>query len=161
MTSTGHIRISITNSLVHETPHASVTVTSVPVVRTGSTTAGSGTIAWGLISGWNSTGIGFCISSPQTICTGGSMLPHGITTVLSPIPSPTYDLGTWTFDAAGDLVAANNWVHQTNNGGTSNRQRLIKGTYVGAAIPALPLIGAGALAIALLAAGTRSVMRKK
>ena len=58
-------------------------------------------------------------------------------------------------------MALSNYINQTNNGGTANRQRLIKGSYVGAGVPALPLIGAGALAIGLLAAGTRSVMRKK
>ena len=136
-----------------------VTTSSLPTPATGSTAPG-GTVAWGLISSWSQTGSGFCISSPQTICTGGSMLPHGITTPLSGDLSPTFDLGTWTFDAEGDMAAAGNWIHQTNNGGSSNRQRLIKGAYVGASIPALPLIGAGALALGLLVAGTRSVLRK-
>ena len=143
---------------VNATPTNSVT--GVPVTVAGST-APSGTVAWGLISGWTSTGVGFCIASPQTICTGGSMIPHGITSPLAPIPSPTYDLGTWSFDAEGDFAALSNYIIQTNNGGTANRQRFLRGSYVGAGVPALPLIGAGALAIGLLAMGTRSVMRKK
>ncbi len=135
-------------------------ITGVPVSAPGSTAPG-GSVAWGVITGWNSTGVGFCIASPQTICTGGAMLPHGITSPVAPIPSPTFDLGTWTFDAEGDLVATANYINQTNNGGTANRQRLLRGSYVGAGVPALPLIGAGALAIGMLAAGTRSVLRKK
>jgi hypothetical protein len=144
---------------VNSTP--TVTIESLPITRSGSTAPSTGSIAWGLISGWNNTGVAFCIASPQTICTGGTMVPHGITTPLDPINSPTYDLGTWTFDAEGDMTAASNYIEQTNNGGTSNRQRLLRGAYVGAAIPALPLVGAGALALGLLIAGTRSVMRKK
>ena len=139
--------------------------TIAPAVGTGETNEpGSGmgmkTVTWGVIAGWNTTGTAFCIASPQTICTGGSMTPHGETVPSAPPNSPTYDLGTWSFDAAGDLVASQ-YITGTHNGGTSNRQRLIRGAYVGSSIPALPLLGAGALALGLAVAGTRSVMRKK
>ncbi|MEE3330146.1 MAG: hypothetical protein VX246_04690 [Myxococcota bacterium] len=125
----------------------------------GSTAPGS-SFTWGVVSGWENTGFTFCIASPQTICTGGTMVPHGITTPAPDPNSPTYDLGTWSFDAEGDL-SASAYITGTHNGGTSNRQRIVKGAYVGASVPALPLIGAAALALGLAVAGTRSVMRKK
>ncbi|MEE3332361.1 MAG: hypothetical protein VX246_15950 [Myxococcota bacterium] len=146
-------------SFVFVTASASNGNKSLPAAGSGSTAPG-GSIAWGVISGFTNTGLSFCISSPQTICTGGAMIPHGITGPLGPINSPTYDLGTWSFDAEGDLTASQ-YINRTNNGGTSNGQRLIRGAYVGAAVPALPLVGMGALALGFLVAGTRSVMRKK
>ena len=128
---------------------------------TGSgSTAPSNTVAWGQIAGWKATGATFCIASPQTICTGGTMVPHGITEVAPSPNSPTYDLGTWSFDSTGDFTATS-YISGTNNGGTSNRQRILRGAYTGSSIPALPLLGAGALALGLAVAGTRSVMRKK
>lgn len=131
----------------------------VPHVGTGST-APSGSVTWGVLTGWVNTGTVFCVASPQTICTASTMVPHGITVPVAAPDSPTYDLGTWSFDAAGDLQATG-YITGTSMGGTSNRQTLIRGAFVGSAIPALPLIGAGALAIGLAVAGTRSLLRKK
>ncbi|MEZ4215780.1 MAG: hypothetical protein R3E88_04830 [Myxococcota bacterium] len=124
-------------------------------------TAPTGTVDWGILGGWANTGVGFCVASPQTICTAGAQLPHGATTRLSPITSPTFDLGTWTFDAGGDFQAASNYVWGTFNGGLSNRQSLLRGAFVGGSVPALPLVGVGALALGLLAAGARAGLRKK
>ena len=138
-----------------------IELTALPYTGTGSAAAG-GSVAWGLISGWKTTGKGFCKSSPVTICSTGALLAHGMTSALQPPGSNTYDLGTWDFSTAtGDLEARNFYINLTNNGGTSNRQRLIRGTLQGTTLPALPLVGAGALALGLLVAGTRSVMRKK
>ena len=146
-------------AFVFVTASASNGNSALPQSAAGSTAPG-GSVAWGVISGFNNTGIAFCISSPQTICTEGAMVPHGITGPLGPINSPTYDLGTWSFDDEGDMTASQ-YINRTNNGGTSNGQRLIRGAYVGAEVPALPLVGMGALALGFLVAGTRSVMRKK
>jgi hypothetical protein len=132
-----------------------------PLGHTGTgSTAPSGSVAWGVISGWKNTGYVYCASSPQTICTLSTMVPHGVTSAQGPVDSPTYDLGTWSFDAEGDMLATS-YITGTNMGGTSNRQSLLRGAYVGSSIPALPLIGAGALALGLAVAGTRSFMRKK
>ena len=92
-------------SFVFVQSQGSTTITSLPHTGAGFSDPSS-TIAWGVVSGWESTGIGFCISSPQTICTGGAMLPHGETSPLSPPFSPTFDLGTWTFDTNGDFEAS-------------------------------------------------------
>lgn len=122
-------------------------------------TAPGGTVAWGIVSGFNLTGVGYCIASPQAICTG-AMLPHGITTNIV-LSSPTYDLGTWSFDPMTGDVEGSPYITQTTNGGNSNRQYVTRGSYVGASIPALPLLGAGALALALTVAGARTLLRKK
>jgi len=149
-------------------PGAFVFVDAVSLISTppgGHTAPGStapgGTVDWGVIGGWNSTGVGFCVASPQTICTAGAQLPHGITSPLSPITSPTFDLGTWTFDARGDFQAASSYVWGTFNGGLSNRQSLLRGLFVGGSVPALPLVGVGALALGLVVAGGRSALRRK
>jgi len=127
----------------------------------GSTAPSTGSIDWGVLGGWTRTGLAYCISSPLTICTGGTQVPHGVT-VPAPNPdSPTYDLGTWAFDAEGDMDAATAYIISTNNGGTTNIQFLIKGAFVGGSIPALPLVGAGALALGLLVAGSRAMLRKR
>jgi len=133
---------------------------TIPATAPGSTAPG-GTVDWGVLSGWDRQGEAFCISSPLTICTGGTQVPHGITTPISGAPSVTYDLGTWVFDASGDFEAASNYVVGTFNGGTSNRQALLRGLYVGGSIPALPLVGIAALALGLVTAGARSVLRGK
>ena len=135
-------------------------ISTLPVTVSGDTSPSGGGVAWGIIGGFTNTGIAFCASSPQTICTLGAMVPHGITSPLGPINSPTYDLGTWSFDAEGDL-SASQYINRTSNGGTANGQRLITGSYVGSSLPALPLIGAAALALGLVVAGSRSVLRKK
>jgi len=142
-----------------------VTSDSTRGPTTGTTHPGNtnpgGTVDWGVLSGWDVSGTAFCISSPLTICTAGSQIPHGVTTPSPDSNSPTYDLGTWAFDAEGDFTALSNYINQTNNGGTSNRQFLLRGAFVGGSIPALPRVGAGALALGLLVAGARTVLRKK
>jgi len=120
-----------------------------------------GSVDWGVLGGWSSTGAAFCVASPQTICTSGAQIPHGQTTPVPPINSPTYDLGTWAFDASGDFQAVSNYIWGTFNGGVSNAQMLLRGSFVGGAVPALPLVGAGALAVGLAIAGARSAMRRK
>ena len=119
---------------------------------TGST-APLSSITWGVLSGWSSTGLSFCMASPAAVCANNGYL-HGAT--VRPIPqSPTYDLGTWSFDEVGDY-SATAYVAQTANGGESNVQWVLRGSYAGASVPALPIIGFGALAAGLLVAGTRA-----
>jgi len=126
---------------------------------TGSTAAGTGSITWGVISGWTNTGFQFCISSPTTVCNSTST-PHGVTTEADDVPSSTYDLGTWSFDAEGNYEASP-LIGSTLSGGTSNIVLLYRGRLVGPALPALPLLGMGALGLALLSLGARSSLQKK
>lgn len=116
-------------------------------------TAPLNSITWGVLSGWSSTGLSFCMASPAAVCVNNGYL-HGAT-VRSITRSPTYDLGTWSFDQAGNY-SATAYIAQTANGGESNIQWVLRGSYVGASVPALPIIGFGALIAGLLVAGTRA-----
>jgi len=137
---------------------SSTQVTSPGQTGTGSTAKSTGAVTWGVLSGFKSTGGQFCLSSPTTVCANNEFL-HGATTP-SVTNSPTYDLGTWSFDAAGDMEATP-YIFSTGNGGLSNTQREWRGVFVGASLPALPLVGFGALALTLVVVGVRTAMRKR
>jgi hypothetical protein len=141
------------------------TTTNVPsggtahVSTTGSGTAPGETAVWGIVSGWSISGSRYCISSPVSIC-NQNVGAHG-TTLPSMITSGTFNLGTWAFDAVGDYEATEVYIGRTSNGGLTNTQALLRGAYTGSALPALPLIGFGALALSLAVIGARSLMGKK
>lgn len=124
-----------------------------------SSTAPGSTTEWGVVTGWTATGVQFCISSPVTICNQNGFV-HGQTTVYI-LPSTSYNLGTWNFDASGDMEAETWFLIRTSNGGLSNNHYRMRGVFVGAALPALPLIGFGALALSLAIVGGRSLIGKK
>ena len=140
----------------------SATVTNVgsggsPHVSASGSGTDPGEIAvWGIVSGWTATGSQFCISSPVAIC-GGAGFVHGAS-VGPVIESGTYNLGTWAFDALGDYQASS-YIERTVNGGLSNTQAVLRGAFTGSALPALPLVGAGALALSLAIIGGRSLIR--
>jgi hypothetical protein len=114
---------------------------------------------WGVVSGFVITGRLFCLSSPTTICTNAG-LTHGATTPRE-LASDTYDLGTWTFDAVGDYEQTVAYIQVTSSGGTVNSLALLRGTFVGANLPALPLVGFSALALSLAVIGVRALLGKK
>ena len=116
----------------------------------GSTT---GQIDWGVLSGFTATGSEFCKSTPPALCTFISRLEDQ--TELAVLPSSTYDIGTWTFDGAGDFDHSG-YIRGTQNGGISNTVTLLDGTFFGSSLPALPLVGFGALALGLGIAGVRA-----
>jgi hypothetical protein len=125
---------------------------------------GSGTdpgeqAVWGIVSGWSMSGAGYCISSPITVCNQADFV-HG-TTVPSLQDSGTYNLGTWVFDSVGDYAATYPYIFQISNGGQTNNSLHLRGALHGSAIPALPLVGFGALALSLAVIGARSMMGKK
>jgi len=125
----------------------------------GSTAKSTGSVTWGIIGGWTGTGVSFCISSPPSTCTN-SGFTHGMTEPTSGPASSTFDMGTWSFDAEGDYEASP-YIQNTQLGGASNTLWELRGTFVGAGIPALPLVGLGAVAAALLAHGIAAVRRRK
>ena len=124
----------------------------VPHVGTGDSSPG-GQITWGVISGWVASSTQVCLSSPTSIC--NPQCHFGCPGPPFVLPSTSYDLGTWNFDAEGDYEAARFYILRTSNGGLTNRQRLLRGAFVGASVPALPLLG-----IALLAAGLVVIARR-
>ena len=125
-----------------------------------SSTAPGDSVEWGLTSGWAVTGAQYCISSPVTVCNGAAF-QHG-QTVQPQKPSATYNLGTWGFDGTtGDYQITQPYIERTSNGGLQNSQYDMRGAFVGSALPALPLIGFGALALSLAVIGGRSLIGKK
>ena len=115
---------------------------------------------WGVISGFEITGEDFCVSSPITVCNQNGFA-HGQTVPSQQLGSSSYDLGTWTFDAVGDLEAETFYLSRTASGGTSNVTHFIRGTFHGTSLPALPLVGFGALAVALVVVGGRALAGRK
>jgi hypothetical protein len=121
-------------------------------------TAPGESVEWGIVSGFEVTGFTFCISSPVDACNENNF-SHG-STIPAAVNSTTYDLGTWSFDAVGDLNASP-YIEVTSTGGQTNNTVVIQGTFHGANLPALPLVGFGALAVALAAIGGRALAGKK
>ena len=124
----------------------------------GDTSPGGSGIDWGLLTGWSSSGGFFCNSSPPFVCTFAGRAED--MTIPGFIPSSTYDIGTWSFDSSGDFVATP-YIDQTNNGGVGNSTYLLRGKLFGSTLPALPLLGFGALAVSLLVIGGRAVLKDK
>jgi hypothetical protein len=132
------------------------TSTHVP----GQTGAGSTTssIDWGVITGWSTTGGQFCNSSPPFVCTFAQFQED--MTIPTVLRSSTYDIGTWTFDSTGDFDSIP-YVTGTLNAGTTNLLNFLDGKLFGTTLPALPVVGFGALAVGLLVVGGRSLLRGK
>jgi hypothetical protein len=124
-----------------------------------SSTAPGETTEWGILSGWTATGYRFCVSSPAGICNNAGFT-HGVT-VIPIVNSDTYDLGTWSFDAVGNYQNAAPYVFSTANGGLQNIRYALRGAFVGASLPALPLVGFGALAASLAVIGARATTRRR
>jgi hypothetical protein len=123
-----------------------------------SSTAPGASVEWGVLSGFTVTGFSYCISSPVAIC-NENVTPHGMTAI-SVLNSPTYDLGTWWFDATGDMEASP-FIYVIANGGLTNGQSLLRGAFQGASLPAVPLVGFGALACSLVVIGAGALRRSR
>ena len=132
---------------------------SAHVSLSGASTDPGASAIWGIVSGWSATGFQFCVSSPVAICNGAGF-SHGLTVGLV-LESATYNLGTWAFDSIGDYEAVTAYIDRTTNGGLSNTQLVLRGAFHGSSLPALPLVGFGALALSLAIIGGRSLMGKK
>jgi len=120
----------------------------------GSSLAPGGSVEWGVVSGFDFTGSVICEASPSGICIGGSGQPP------SPpvLPSSSYDLGTWSFDAAGDYTGSV-FVYRTTNGGLNNERYALRGAFHGESLPGLPLFGMVSLGLGLGMAGSRALRR--
>ena len=149
------IFIDSKSSRVNNPPGGSVHASVGP----GDSTAPGGSVEWGVVSGWSYTGAQFCLSSPVTICNQAGFA-HGAT--ISPaLTSGTFNLNTWAFDTEGDFENVIPYIERTSNGGLQNSDYLMRGAFSGSQLPALPLIGFGALALSLAVIGGRSLLGKK
>ena len=133
-------------------------------VGSGSTAPG-GQVDWGLITGWSETGGTFCRSTPNFACTFIGLAEDGSLPAIDGdriLASTSYDLGTWTFDALGSFEATPyiTDVFEAEFGtplfpGLSNHSVVLRGRPIGVSLPALPVLGAGALGAAVLIAAAR------
>ena len=139
-----------TNAAPGSTPHVGLP---------GSGTDPGEAAVWGIISSWSLSGATFCISSPVAICNDVTFT-HGVT-ILPTLTSGTFNLGTWAFDAIGDDEATTPYIFRTGAGGLTNNQIVMRGAFHGSSLPALPLVGLGALALSLAVIGGRSLMGRK
>lgn len=125
------------------------------------TGAGStqGTIVWGEVTGWTISEELFCESQPTSICDFATV--QDLDTVVPPTPwtFDDADLGTWTFHATG--FRATPLLYATRPQGAGNRQIVYRGTNRSSAIPALPLVTLGALALAVLASGAAALRGRR
>ena len=128
-----------------------------PHIGSGSSDA-AGSVTWGIVSQWSATGSNYCVSSPVSICNSNGFA-HGVTAPKQ-MPSFSYDLGTWSFDAIGDYEATP-YIVQTANGNESNIQYQLRGRYLGSTLPALPVVGLSALAAALAVVGGRALTGRR
>jgi hypothetical protein len=132
---------------------------SVHVSAPGSGTDPGEAAVWGIVSGWSTSGGKFCVSSPIALCNTNNFA-HG-QTVAATLESGTYNLSTWAFDANGDFESVTPYLRAVLSGGIANGTVLQRGAFHGSSLPALPLVGFGALALSLAVIGGRSLMGKK
>ena len=151
------IFIDNTSTINISGPH--VSTTSGVGAHGPSNSAPGGSVEWGLVSGFVITGQAFCISSPVGICNQAGFI-HG-QTIPRTLPSSTYDLGTWAFDAEGDFEQVTGYLTRTTNGGLSNNGTQVRGAFHGAALPVLPIAGFGALALGLGVVGARALTGRR
>jgi hypothetical protein len=122
-------------------------------------TAPGETTEWGILTGFQSTGTQFCLSSPVSVCNDAGFA-HG-STVGPTLTSNSFDLGTWNFDALGNYSTDSPFINRTASGGTTNTQFDMRGAFVGASLPALPLVGFVVLALSLAVIGGRALLGRK
>ncbi len=116
------------------------------------------TIDWGTLSDWTLTGGTYCRAVPTYLCGYASALNLG--TVDSEVYSDEYDLGTWTFHGTG--FTGNGYIYRTAvEGGLGNLLWFLRGAKVkDGTVPALPLLGVGAVAVGVFALGVVSIRRR-
>ena len=121
---------------------------------TGSTAS---SITWGNLSGWTITGGSWCHSVPSYICLLG---PGGVgdDTVDPILESTHFDVGTWTFHGTG--FRATPYVAFTTDT-AGNSLHIWRGALAqDGTVPALPLVGVGAVGASLIAMGWSALRRR-
>ena len=125
---------------------------------TGSTAS---SIVWGDTTGWTITGGTWCHAIPSYICSLALAVDQA--TLPNSIVSTHYDLGTWTFHGTG-FGNSGGFVHRTGNNPpeVGNLQWFARGTLAqDGTVPALPLLGLGAVGVSVFAMGVASVRRRR
>ena len=126
------------------------------VTGTGGTDS---SINWGNMSGWTITGGTYCHSVPSYIC--GLATAVDQETVATAFLSGNYDIGTWTFHGTGfDMPLP--YISRTGKTDLGNSTTFLFGpTANDGTVPALPLLGIGAVGVSVFAMGVASIRRRK
>ena len=115
-----------------------------------------GVVDWGTLTAWAITGATFCNANPALVC--GLGVASQLVSTDPVVRSAFYDTGDWTFHGTG--FRANPFVFFTSTLG-GNSSIVLKGSLApNASVPALPLLGIGALAASLFTMGV-AVLRRK
>ena len=134
---------------------------SVQEGPSGSQTGTGGTgsaITWGKLTGWTITGGGYCHSVPSYIC--DYAVAEDLATVATDFLSNNYDIGTWTFHGTG--FTDNGYIYSTLSQATRNEVDFLRGAARNdGTVPALPLLGIGAVGVSVFAMGVTSIRRRK
>ena len=120
---------------------------------TGSTAS---SITWGLATGWTLTGGQWCNSVPSYICTLGNVVSEA--TVDPFLESTAFDIGTWTFHGTGFRATPQVNFTTVDPG---NSMRIIRGALAqDGTVPAVPLVGIGAVGASLIAMAWSALRRR-
>ncbi len=123
---------------------------------------GTGTLAdtidWGDISTWTVKGGTFCNSVPITICTTAQFEQDN--TIETPVVSDRYLWHVWTFHGTGFRADAY-IARTTNNTSIGNSMTITRGEVeTSGQVPALPLLGIGAVGVSVIAMGMASLRKR-
>ncbi len=123
----------------------------------GSLPGNVGTVTWGVLTSYSTTGALFCNANPAFIC--GLATGVQLTSVDPPLRSSFYLTDPWTFHGTGFRSATFVFFTSTLPG---NSSVIIKGVLSpNATVPALPLLGLGALGVSLFVMGVAALRRSK
>ena len=116
------------------------------------------TIEWGDISTWTEKGGTYCNSEPTTICDTALFAQDD--TVPTPVVTNRYLWHVWSFHGTG-FTAEPFIFRTTDNTSIGNFQIIYRGV-VGqdGTVPALPLLGIGAVGVSVIAMGMSSLRKR-
>ena len=126
-------------------------------VGTGSTAS---SIYWGDVESWSVTGGTYCNANPSYICSLALVVQDE--TLDPPVVSSHYDIGTWTFHGTGWRSNLGGFVHRTGSTDDGNLMWNLWGTEAAdGTVPALPLLGIGAIGASVISMGIAMIRRRK
>lgn len=125
---------------------------------TGSTAS---SIDWGNTIGWTITGGNFCHSIPSYVCNLAQRAD--LATVPAPLISTNFDSGTWVFHGTGFTSAGFITFTSTTKPGTpGNANTWLRGHADNdGTVPAIPLLGIGAIGVSVIAMGIATARRQR
>ena len=126
---------------------------------TGSTTDGSA-INWGQVSGWTTSGGTWCNANPTYVC---DLAQVGLNnTIPSQLVSTNYDwsISPWTFHGTGFTSVG--FLVRTSTDNLGNQTNIWRGgENQDGTVPAIPLIGIGAVGLSVFMMGLAGMRRNR